>query len=202
MTVNNLFGIVETSIGTTSNPLRNPTQLTYKTVTNFCKDAITLTEAKNRNDLQLAAGIHNDLYTSNSRLYVPPTYAPSLDSVERMLSYFAHAYTYFPPDYVYGTRDPNYTNVMPIKGNMNYWWNGAEMAPAWDTNYITFYKPDDIKNPEFLALFNAIQFEQLTASNVPILQRCMDSGYVSNLLPVIGHYQSEIMHDKKLGYIQ
>ena len=171
--VNNLFGINEIYL--------YPPRVNLSAIgTNFCKDAITLTEAKNRNDLQLAAGIHNDLYTSNSRLYVPSTYAPSLDSVERHLQYLDHPGT-----------------------NKVYWWNGQlALLSGWATSYASFYAPDDIKNADFLALFNAMQFQQTAASNVPIIQRCMDSGYVSNLLPIIGHYQSELIHDKKLGLIK
>ncbi len=171
VTANNLFGINQIYL--------HPSKGTTVIWTNFCKDAITLSEAKKRNDQQLAAGVHNDLYTNNSRLYVPPVYAPSLESVENSLTYLDHPGT-----------------------NMNYWWNGNKASQAWSTSYETFYTQGDIKDPEFLALFNAFQFEQTTASNVPILMRCMDPGYISNLPPVAGHYQSEIIHDKKLGLIQ
>ncbi len=164
VTVNNLFGIVEVSSAST----------------NFCKDSITLGEAKRRNEQQLSQGIHNDLYTSNSRLYVPTQYAFSLNNFE---SYFAYA-------------DHPGTNQV-------YWWNGTlARLNQWDTKYVNFYKNSDVKNTEFLALLNSVQFEQTSASSVPILKRCMDPGYVSNLLPIIGHYQSELIHDKKMGLIQ
>jgi hypothetical protein len=180
VTVNNLFGMVEIPVVAPTDPLRNPMNgPTYKYATNFCKDSITLAEAKRRNDQQLAAGIHNDLYTSNSRLYVPAPYSPSLYDVENKLTYLDHPGT-----------------------NINYWWNGSQAFHSWDNNYITFYKLGDIKDPEFLALFNAMQIENINASKVPLLMKCMDTGYISNLPPVAGHFQSEIIHDISLGLIQ
>jgi hypothetical protein len=169
VTVNNLFGIVKTTYRS------NLTDTHPKTGSNYCMNSISLREAKNSNDQQLAVGIHNDLYTNNARLYAPQKV--SLFDIERYLTY------------VYAPLGQN--------AGMIYWWNGAKSNYVHSEDYITMMKIGDIKDPEFLALFDALQLGSASMT----LMRCLDPGYISNLPAVAGHYQSELMMEKKLGLI-
>jgi hypothetical protein len=164
VTVNNLWGLVNVRYPDTTRPGK------YLAGSNFCRSSITLTEAKKRNDQQLAAGVHNDLYTSNSKLYVPTS--PSLHSDFEM-------------QFVYSV-----DHGTPGSG-VSYWWNGVSQG---------MYSNDDIKNPEFLALFNTMQFGLLDPLNT--LSYCLDSDYKSNLPAVVGHYQSLIKYLRSIGLVQ
>ncbi len=172
VTVNNLYGLVEVS---------HQNQTTQKNTvgSNYCENSISLVDAKKRNDELLAGGIHSDLYTSNARLYAPFQF--SLYDAEMYLRYV-------------------YAPIGQNKG-MYLWWNGAESNYVHSEDFITIYKIGDIKNPEFLALFNSLQVGTFKTGGV-VLERCLDTGYISNLPAVAGHYQAEIMRAKSLGLIQ
>ena len=172
VTVNNLYGLVKVSH-------QNPTTQKNTVGSNYCENSISLVDAKKRNDELLAGGIHSDLYTSNARLYAPFQF--SLYDAEMYLRYV-------------------YAPIGQNKG-MYLWWNGAESNYVHSEDFITIYKIGDIKNPEFLALFNSLQVGSLK-TGVVVLERCLDTGYISNLPGVAGHYQAEIMRAKSLGLIQ
>ena len=142
--------------------------------TNYCKDAISLTEAKNRNSTLLATRVTSDLYTSNSRLYVP--YSPSLSEVEDLFKQLE-----------WGTQKW-------------YWWNGTFAGTVGDPSTGAWFTNSDIKDPEFLSLFNALQIG--TGAPLGALQKCMDPGYVSNFPAVAGHYQSVMLYLKSVGLVQ
>ncbi|MEI6304550.1 MAG: peptidoglycan-binding domain-containing protein [Candidatus Taylorbacteria bacterium] len=169
ITLNNLFGLIN---------IRYPDPVlrgTNHVGSNFCKSYISMTEAKKMDDTIASTGGTANKLVTQSRFYIATS--PSLGEVEDVFTYT-----------VSGGQDDGRV----------YWWNGV--FAGYVHNWVeTYWQNSDIKNPEFLALFNAMQFGAQNPTSA--IQICLDNGYKSNFPAVAGHYQSVILKLKALGWI-